>query len=196
MEADASAKNKKKSSWLRVLIFLVPLAALLAIIFAPHSPSHALFRQYFNTIISWPAVVLAIALILLIKYQEAISFCLKKLFIKTPQGYEIRVDQSQASLPENAINMASMSAESEPRLKAVVENAAFMAASEWAIRHMFRSQFRLLKLIEQRGFIDLAEAVEFYNTYLAQGGNQNYKLDQYLGWLSLKNKLIEPKTED
>jgi hypothetical protein len=175
--------GKDKPKWLRVLL-AIPLAAILAaIILAPLHPSHALVRQYLSIFLSWPAVALTLGLIFLLNYWDTIDYCLKKLFIKTPGGYQIKIDQGDAVPPDKGVPQ-------EELLKPIV----FWWASEWLIRYMFRSQFRLLRAIEQKGMLSLLDVNTFYNDYLSLGGSSNYRIDEYIGWLSDKMRLIEKKS--
>lgn len=177
---NSQGTGKDKAKWLRILL-VIPLAAILAaIIFAPLHPSHVLVRQYLSIFLSWPAVALSLGLIFLLNYRDTINFCLKKLLIKTPGGYQIRIDQGDAVPPDKGVPP-------EELLKPIV----FWWASEWLIRYMFRSQFCLLKAIEQKGMLSLSGMMAFYNEYLSLGGNPDYKKEEYIGWLTEKMRLIE-----
>lgn len=174
-----------------------------------------------STLSSWPIAVLILVLVFFFTFKESISEWIKKLWVKTPKGYEFssqpQMEAKRFSEKEREelrkifeAEKKDMGAkpfdkkESEGLKEKFEAEKKDMASSFWTliefertIRILFRSQFLMMKFLSASKTIkfDVQKAYiedNYYkNIYLKGGGNPGYSFDSYLNFLEMGGYIFD-----
>jgi hypothetical protein len=186
-------KNNKK--WWLFLIFVLLL--IVSIIVFPQNPAHELLLKYLSTFSSWPIVILILILVFFFTFKESISELIKRLKVKTPQGYEIGSQPQMEAKPFDRKELEELRGKYETEKKDMAGFFWIIIEFERTIRILYRSQFHMLKFLSasKTNKIEVKKAfIEDYfykNIYLKGGGNLGYSFESYLNFLKMGGYVIE-----
>lgn len=165
--------------WISSFLFIV---AISFIIIFPRNPAHSLFLRYISTLLTWPFIILILGLVLFFKFAGPISERIRTLLVKTPKGYEFGIYSQEEVRPfdEEKLKKFEKKLEEEKRIK---EGFMVMFGFEKIIRNTYRSQYSLLKFLKERSAQLFDRVILFYSEYLSRGGDKNYTIARYAGFL-------------
>ena len=192
-------KSKNIKWWIPlVLVFLV--VVLIAIF--PHNPSHDLFLRYLSAFSSWPIAILILVLVFLFTFKESISDLVKKLKVKTPQGYEFGSQLQMEAKPFDKKEFEELGKKVEKEKKDIASSFWMIIEFERKIRNMYKSQFMILKFLVARKNDkinvqkDLIQGVFYTYIYLKGGGKPEYSFEAYLNFLKMDGYIIEEQVDN
>lgn len=170
--------NKTKK---RVLIITPIIIFLASIIFFPNHPGHRLFKEYFSLFSAWPIAALTLGILLIHSCKDAISERIKKSTFTSKSGNVWGIyDQKENNSSDTYEKKLANTSQGTEEKTALFQIGYF----ERTIRRMFKSQFRLLCFIQQKGRINILESIDYHNEYIRLSRIKDYQLDQYLNFLS------------
>ena len=201
-------RKKKKVKWTRLkatyLMLIknwkIKLGALafissLVILYAfPEHTGHDILLQYLSLFFSWPILAFILILFISLTFRQAIEAKLQGLSrFKTgkwsadfqPPPEVAKIDRGEIVGLKGKIKSGSKVKGNLTVDKLPTEAFYKIAVFERAIRYMFRSQYKFLKLLHQEGPKSLDEVHRFYISFLYAGGNTEYKSETYFGWLAM-----------
>jgi len=187
------AKNNNKL-WL-FLVFILLL--IFSIIVFSHNPAHELFLKYLSTFSAWPISVLLLVLVFFFTFKESISELIKRLKVKTPQGYEFSSQSQMEAKPFDKKEVEELREKFEIEKKDMASSFWILIEFERTIRVLFRSQFLMMKFLSASKTIKIdvqknyIEECYYKSLYLKGGGNPAYSFENYLIFLKMGGYIIE-----
>jgi len=186
---------KKYGKWWLFLVLILLL--IVSVIVFTHNPAHELFLKYLSTLSSWPIAVLILVLVFFFTFKESISELIKRLKVKTPQGYEFGSQLQMEAKPFDKKEFEELGKKFETAKKDMASSFWMIIEFERTIRNMYRSQFMILKYLLARKNDkinvqkDLIQGVFYTYIYLKAGGKPEYSFEAYLNFLKMDGYIIE-----